>query len=526
VPRISAFLARYTRGRGFGRASHPPVRPRGFLHRSLRRYWIAVALPAAVLLGASTYAWSPWNYQPCAAGMEAVGSPYFCVGLDLMSAPLRENDPLAPLERIIARYDAQIKGPKVKTLVLLADLTPNPNTDSVSMAAVKHSIEGAITAVWRNNKPGDIKLLLANFGSGAKSWQNAVNAIISYRTSLHILAVTGLGESLDYTRQAVAVLSDSNIVTIGSVVTADNMNQWPDHKVSRDFFRVGPTNSDEVSAAVPYIKSKYHRIMMIEELNSTDSYARTLADDFRRKFGIAPGFASYYSPGGELTGTTRAESLLGTFEQRLLAICAYLPDLIYFAGRGRDISGLVTSLADIGCPEKKSVTIMTGDDVSDLIGLSLPLLSGRTQVTILYTAIAERNEWNGFPANSQHRKDYNDFVNQFTIKQGFDPADLSGGDAMMDYDAMAVAVKAATEIGDATDAISMLNHVSGITCADAYPGASGPIAFRQDQNQFDKAIPILQFSPDGSVHQVALVWSRKNTPLDMIQGCSLARPGG
>jgi hypothetical protein len=107
------------------------------------------------LLAAWFIVWPPWDHQQCGAGLVAVGSPYFCVGLDLDSTALMANDPLAGLEADIANHNSHVVN-KFKTVVLLQNLTPNTNTDSISPSFVLHGVEGAITAVLPHD---DIKLL-------------------------------------------------------------------------------------------------------------------------------------------------------------------------------------------------------------------------------------------------------------------------------------------------------------------------------------------------------------------------------
>ncbi|MGB6163842.1 MAG: hypothetical protein WCF33_12100 [Pseudonocardiaceae bacterium] len=219
-----------------------------------RRRWIISSLVVVLVIGFGYLAW--WSQsQKCGRGMTAIGSPYVCVGLDLDSTALREADPLADLENTISENNRAISEP-FATIVVLQDLTPDPRSDSVAFRSRRHAVEGAITAVSRANDPKisgaipKIKLLLANYGFEAGSWLQAVDAIKQARLSGHIVAVTGVGESRDTTRAAVASLSDAGVAVVGGDATADNLNlaPGPGGKRSTNFFRVSPTNTEEAKS--------------------------------------------------------------------------------------------------------------------------------------------------------------------------------------------------------------------------------------------------------------------------------------
>ncbi len=514
MPRHPAFLDRLLGRLGPDRrASRPPVRPRGWL----RRHWWLFATPAALILAVGLVWWHPWSHQPCGPGMKPVGSPDVCVGLDLDSSALQAGDRLAQLERIIARHDARTSG-DFRTIVLLENLTPNPAVDIASLSGVRHDIEGGITAAWPDDKPGGIKLLLANVGSNAAYWRQTVNEIIKWSKPEHIIAVTDLGQSLDNTRNAVAALSKAGIAAVGSAVTADDMNRGTDNAQSKFFFRVGPTNSDEANAAASYIAAgHFHRIMLVKDLNVSDSYAATLTGAFLRQSRVQTKFTQeYYSPDSALIGTSRERYLEAVFKGEHDTICGERPDLIYFTGRGVDLRSFVAALSSGGACLLRSVTVMTGDDASRLIGSHLPL-SGDIGVNLLYTGLAYPGEWG--TGNGINQINYADFAKQFTDIYRFPQGDLADSGAIMEHDAVLTAVTAAME-DPATSPSSIANFLFNFNCQTPIPGASGQIAFQPDTgNQIDKAMPILQLEADGSVRQAGLAWSQGH-PLDTSPSCS------
>ncbi len=495
------------------RASRPPVRPRGWFRRHL---WL-FATPAALILAVGLVWWHPWSHQPCGLGMRPVGSPYVCVGLDLDSSALQAGDRLADLEGIIARHDARTSG-DFRTIVLLEDLTPNPAVDIGSLSAARHDIEGGITATWPDDKPDGIKLLLANVGSNAAYWRQTVNEIIKWSKRERIIAVTDLGQSLDNTRNAVAALSNAGIAAVGSAVTADDMNKGTDNVRAKFFFRVGPTNSDEANAAASYIAAgRYRHIMLVKDLNASDSYAATLTGAFLRQSRVPIQFTQeYYSPESALIGTNKEQYLESVFGGEHDTICDERPDLIYFTGRGVDLRSFVAALSAGGACLLHSVTVMTGDDASRLIGSHLAL-SGDIGVKLLYTALAYPNEWG--IGNSIDQRNYTDFARQFTDIYRFPPRDLADSGAIMEHDAVLTVITAALE-DPSTSPSSIANFLFNFNCHFAIPGASGLIAFQPDTgNQIDKAMPILEFNTDGSVRQAGLAWYQGH-PLNTSPSCS------
>jgi len=495
------------------RQAGPPVRPRSWAHR----HWLVLSLVAVLLLG-GLLAWQrPW--EQCGDGLKSAGK--VCVGLNLASGPFQDDDPLADLEARIAERNSQA-GTTFKTVVVLENLTPDPDTDSTPIEFIRHEVQGAITAAWPRPESTGIKLLLANFGGNAEHWPEVVAQIVASAQAEHIAAVTGVGVSLETTRNAVAELSRHGIVTIGATVTADDMNTDADHKRIKNFFRVGPTNSDEAHAAVNYIaKLGARRTMLVADVNEADTYATTLAKAFEEQQQVQ--FSKKYdSLEGQLTGASRDQYLQKLFRGMHSDICTAQPDVIYFAGRGVDLRSFITALSNDGaCQQLPSVTVISGDDSATLVGSKLPL-DGDIDVQPLYTALAYPDQWKMFTGDQAaltYQQNYTDFFNAFVTTHEFAREDLSDGAAMIEHDAVATAVRAA-EDDPADTPQSVANFVANFDCNSAVPGATGFIAFRQsDGNQINKVLPILRIRADGSAAPIDLVWSL-GRPLDTSPTCA------
>jgi ABC-type branched-subunit amino acid transport system substrate-binding protein len=488
-----------------------------------RRAWFVITVVVVVLAGIGVWIWSPWR-PACGAGLTDVESPYYCVGLDLDLTALRSSDPLADLEAKIVSDNAKVTG-DFATIVLLDNMTPNVSTDSVSLPELRHRIEGSITAAWRANNQAvaggttpKIKLLLASFGSGAKYEPQAVQSIIAARASQHIVAVTGFGQSLDQTRQAAKDLSDANIVSVGSVVTADDMNTDLTGKRIPNFFRVAATNTDTASASVQYISSRpYQKVLLVQDANSGDSYAQTLATAFSSAFASqyrfnVPYTESYQSPDNSVTGATRDTYMTDQFAHMHGDICADKPDLVYFAGRGVDLGSFLKALSQGGSCGLTPIDVLSGDDAASIVGTSLPPFPDMN-VRVFFTALATAGEWRNFAASTEMVQNYTQFAQAFSNRDnGFDPADLVEEDAIMSHDAvLAAATAARIDPLAIADPNTIAAYYLRLRCTQFVPGASGDIAFDSNGNPVDKAVPMIQLMPDGSAVQQDLTWPTGRT---------------
>ncbi len=482
-------------------ADSPPVRPRSWA----RRTPLAVALPIAALLAASTPVVIDL-FKDCGAGLTSVGSPYVCVGLNIDSGPMRAEDPLADLEKIIADHNARVTG-DFKTIVVLENLTVTEN-DSNPVSFVRHEVQGAIAAALRKDAPTQIKLLLANFGSNADHWQKTVDAIVEAAPGQRIVAVTDVGLSQENSRAAVAELSKHGIATIGATVTADNMNLDTAGVRVKNFFRVGPTNTDEAHVAAKYIaRQRFQRVMLVMDTSEADTYATTLAKAFQEQIQVSL-TKKFDFP--QLTTVSRDGYMRKVFAGMHSDICAARPDLIYFAGRGSDLGSFLSALANDGACELASVTVLSGDDASTLAGRELRE-AGDIHFQVMYTALAHPSQWEPVkddPVLKTHRRNYDDFLTRFLETGTFSIEDLKDGAAMIQHDAVTAAATAALN-DPTTEPRSIVNFIKNIDCTSPVPGASGFIAFDEATgNQVNKPVPIVRINGGGSISLVDLDWSQ------------------
>lgn len=495
---------------------------------------LTATLCALVLIAVLGY-WQPWHVaSPCGPGLTATGSPYTCVGLDLDSTPFSAADPpsLTSIEQRVGQLDAAVTTSTFDTVVVLEDLTPNPNVDGLNPTGNVNAIEGAITAVDAENtydKANNIahrsKLLLANFGSQAASWQQAVTAIETAQPGRHITAVTGLGQSLDNARKAEAALSAANIVTIGGEATGDDMNFDPATGAQiQTYYRVGPTNSEEADAAAEFIDAKltHARIMVIYDTNPQDDYASTLHSQFLKHY--TPQWQLWFSSAADASDTeNRNQSLAGWVQEVHGGICSDAPDLIYFAGRGTDLGAFLTDFTNDGSCGTTTTPIISGDDASTLADSDE--IRSATEFTVYYTALAYPQQWSLLApsaASSTYLSGYNAFVAAYD-KDGFPTQNLDDGGAMILYDAVHTALAASFGADTSGEPAyqnpgGLVNQIAGM-CQNPVSGATGLIAFGKSGNAVDKAVPILKLSAASTQPLADLEWTSGTAPTDVSSLC-------
>lgn len=514
-----------------------------------RRNWMILAVVLVIVVGLGVWKWDPWNQ--CGSGLVMPSGESACVGLDLTGAGFRGDDQVASLDKKIIKADKKIVG-KYATIVYLDDMVPDKNNDIIGRDVLIHRIEGVIAAqqavndgkndITRGSSTLKIKVLLANYGSSAKHEGTAVQQIQNNVPSHHIVAVTGIGQSLLNTKKAINKLAKDKIVTVGSVTSGDKMDVPRQGDSSPYFFRVISSNRDEAKAAVTYIeqnKQKIKRVVLVKDTDPTDYYTDDLGKDFGSeltdKYPKIDLRTVSYNPQNKSAGESREDYLRDQFGQAQYPSCGSgnVPGLIYFAGRGTDLNEFLQSLAGGGSCSG-NVIVFSGDDINQAIGRPLPP-TNNLGIQVFYTAVAtggnesSEDEWNRVSGDSKDADNYNTFKRYFH----FPSKDLDDGHAIMEYDALLTAATAARDDRDAiTSPASVVNAFANFTCRTPVPGASGRIAFYNTQGNFannsgspitpgdpiDKAIPIMRLNPDGQATPVTVEWS-DGPPFDSPAEC-------
>ncbi|GAB3672774.1 type 1 periplasmic-binding domain-containing protein [Saccharopolyspora tripterygii] len=487
-----------------------------------RRHKVILLVLVLILVVGGLAWWRPW--ERCGAGMSEVDGQ--CVGLNLDEAQVWNDDRLNELQGMSKEQnrskELQDSGGEFITVVVLNNLTPNGDVDSAGLGNVQHAVAGALAAQDRANRSPirspvpPVKLLMANYGSGAGQWSTAVDEIIKHKDEQHIVAVAGLGQSLSETREAAARLSGAEIAVVSALASADSMNTIPPGNAPiKRFFRISPTNDDAAKVGALYLHERSaQNVLLVRDVNEKDIYSTNLGADFRNAYqakfgGQALDEKTFSSPEGLKEGLARESAMRGQFAGISNWVCQRRPDWIYFAGRGADLKSFLRAVTEGGaCANLPTVKVLTSDDASSLRAADLPQ-GGSTAVELYYTSVATGGMWQ--PSDDRHEAETADFARfqEFFIpRYGLAP-DLLDGYAMAHHDAVLLPVTALRKVAEKNPAeLPTLNENGVLTadylsntfpCEDAFPGATGKITFfpEGNGNPVNKPMAIMRMAPDG-----------------------------
>jgi ABC-type branched-subunit amino acid transport system substrate-binding protein len=485
-----------------------------------RRLGITALVVALALIGTGGYLWLRPADTRCGDGVARVGSGpgRQCVGLTdggYSFAP--DLDRLSALVRAenqrVAKSTASGGAPWVG-IVYLMSMVPGPGSTNTA-DSIRHELEGAYTAQWEANHShgqGDspqIKLFLAHLGQTTQQRDATLDQITAHRRTDHIVAVAGLGTSTVATRSSIERLTKQDLAAFGSVLSADDLADI------KGLVRVAPPNSDEAAAAAKYLVKHYRKahVLLVQDTRDDDLYTRTLAASFRRSY---PASLLIDHP---MQYDSSKSDVSTYFTQQMANLCLDRPPVVYFAGRGVDLPRFLAPLAHRSCDDSP-VTVISGDDASQ-VGQSKGVDEVKQalrlgNIKLLYTGLAHPGAWKLRPQSFDPNA-----IAPFQPGGRFDAAfpgePLDDGEAIMGYDAVLTAVTAirtaasggtASRTPTGQDVVQMLTLLYG---ARAVSGASGLISLDPSGGPRDKAIPIVELDPDGTLRTVD-VSSRDGTP--------------
>lgn len=192
-----------------------------------------------------------------------------------------------------------------------------------------------------------------------------------------------------------------------------------------------------------------------------------------------------------------------------------------FAGRSNELEILIRALARRWCADDTPVTIVTGDDATQLSAPRdpnhNPLWTNQGNIQVFYSTFATPQTWEAYPDSiSKPTSDaFGDCSHCF--KRLFRDQ-LDDGHAIISYDSVVTAVQAARGVASpdnnfSPSADALPNGFYKITATNPVPGSSGLICYQGEDSElghvpFNKAVPIMQLKPDGQTVIVALLSSR------------------
>jgi hypothetical protein len=303
-------------------------------------------------------------------------------------------------------------------LAMFMPLTARDSGDAMTPETIRHSLEGAYVAQLRANTPAEIvatapliQLVLVNIGRDQKQWPRMVPVISSMAEAKDhpLVAAVGLGVSLAATKDAAAALSELPVPAVGAVITANDVT-------AKNMFVLSPNNVDYVNALGEYITGQKEiaaakkagkvpqigadrtalrsgTAILVYDTTEGDNYAATLADSFRRQLrkylgSREVGFKGSIQPNGEIPAD---------FGPARTTVCLTEADMIFYAGRDRDLSRLIAALATrkSSCKTVKRLTILTGATGLAEFQHDLPLQQQMkdNQITVIDASATYASRW-------------------------------------------------------------------------------------------------------------------------------------
>ncbi|GHK00289.1 hypothetical protein SY2F82_20860 [Streptomyces sp. Y2F8-2] len=487
-----------------------------------RRY--AALLLAAVLVAGT--AWAVVTYvgrQPsCAPGVARLDGGD-CVGVSTTAYDFGQRR-FADVVKAVYRENDRLKSGSYVTVALFEPFTAS---DPDSVDDTLHELQGAYLAQYRANHDAtgetpQIRLVLANTGRDGSYWPRVVDRLtLMAEGADRLRAVTGIGLSTDNNRAAVKELTHRGIPVVGSSITADSLANGADGKDPYPgLARVAPTNSDSARALASFARVSGGRALLVYD-KPGDPYTRTLQSAFEKLVAGSPYQAQPFTPPVDRTqeGTTANQ-----FRQITQLVCdtPKTTDTILFAGRHTQLRQFVNALGARGCMDHR-LTVLTGDEGSYLNGdKRLDWKALTRNLSVRYTALAHPDAWKKETArtggSAADAQELDGLIARGTKQPvgPIGPVDLADGQLTIAYDAMRLAVQGmreATPTGDAVPALAdVVNEWAFMKGSHRVDGASGWICLDVHGNPYDKAVPIVELTPDGGARFVRIAWPEGRPP--------------
>ncbi|MET7696987.1 hypothetical protein [Streptomyces sp. NPDC005485] len=488
-----------------------------------RRY-VALTL-AAVLVAFGVWGGRTLTKEDrsCAPGVTRPEGSQECVGVSWTTYAFGRPR-FADTVRAINRENHRLKPGGYVTVALLEPFTA---TDSDNLGDVLHELQGAYLAQYQanhdsNDQTPKIRLVLANPGASGAHWRRTVDQLERMTKSRDRLrAVTGVSMSTDNNKLAVRELTRRGIPVIGSSITADDLANGQQGK---DPFpglaRVSPTNTDEARALASFAKVSAGKAFLVYD-KPGDPYTRTLQTSFAKLLKGSPYGAQPFTPPAD---RSREGTTANTFRQITHVVCdtADSMDTILFAGRHTQLRQFINALGDRGCQDR-GFTLLTGDEGSYLTAdkaLHRSALKGR--LTVRYTALAHPDAWTGNAPRTGGGAADTGTLNgmlQSGIREPIGPIGpiaLDDGQLIIAYDAMRLAVQGIREAtADGQEAPPLAdvgNQWTLVKGSQRVSGASGWICLDNHGNPYDKAVPVVELTPQGGSRFVKIAWPEGKPP--------------
>ena len=380
-----------------------------------------------------------------------------------------------------------------------------------SASVGRDDLQGAYVAQKEFNANGgsrlggiEVRLLIANAGSNANNVTMVANQVVqSAQKDSTIVGVMGWPFSSD-ALNASPVLTQAKIPMVSGTASSDDLTG-----ASSYFFRVAPSNFMEAAAGAKYAKSTLNAQKAIIFTDPSDSYSRSLSDDFSKAFTAS-------TIGGQVVKTISykrgdAQSISTALQQA--ASQGGSPDLIYFSGYASDMNMVLADLPKYA--GLSNAKLLGGDALYELGGYDQRGREGFSRLH--FTAFAYPDEWAILNHDNKKPAFFQDYINAFSTSnpQGVYGFTRPSSDVMLSYDAtlaLLTGVKNGLNGGKTLKPDALQQALQQIQGANALQGVSGQISFGTSGDPVDKPVVVLNVSNEGHIQMEPQLGAGKLLP--------------
>ncbi|WP_223830477.1 ABC transporter substrate-binding protein [Nocardiopsis quinghaiensis] len=472
----------------------------------LRRWWRLVVPVLVLLIVVPTVLY--WNVFACGgptSGVRLVGGQ--CVGVTDGTYVYHKqyNDVQDAIEAENDRVAEETSGPVVR-IAFLGTLTFGEVSpmDPIRMLS---SLEGAYTAQMRANHSHDfgdqkpqIQLFLANMGGQQEQWQTVVDDLVAMSENEEnpLVAVIGMGVSIDSTRDAAEHLSGHGIPMVSSAVTADSLA----HSEIEGLVRAAPSNTEYVRALGAYLEGldETIRATLVFDNTEPDLFVTTLRDAYKKYLGeYIQGHPQQY------VGTTVGDTpTTGTFAIATNNVCHSGNNTVFFAGRTPDFREFLNSVKS-NCEEVPLRVLFVATGLTAMNDKMTEHLH-EGNINLVYASGIDPF-WSKEEAPREDvPPHYEDFVEGFLEHVGKDKTALPNGYALVGHDAFAVAASAvrATNLVRSDGPLTVEDvqqRLMQLNTANRVPAGGGTLNYSEELGgeAVGRYVPIVELPRPGEV---------------------------
>ena len=470
-----------------------------------KRHWrsLTAGALALVLLAAGLRYWDEFLCGAPGNGVRFVEGQ--CVGIT--DAGHVFHDDFADIQQSIAEENARVAdegGGQAVKIVHLGTFTFGA-VSPMDPGRILRNIEGAHTAqMVANRSPrfGDptpqIQLELANVGGQQHQWEPVVDDLVEMtEDDVPLVAVTGMGVSIDSTRDIAQRLSGENIPMVSSAVTADGL----EHGEIPGLVRAAPSNTEYVLALRSYLEGLDEEpdATLVYDKNDPDLFVTSLREAYEEHLtDFTDGHAQEYE------GTTVGEpGSSGLYTTMALNVCWARSDTLLFAGRAPDLKDFLSSLAIRQCNDQHLRVAFAVTGLSVLQDEEVMGALEEGNMSLLY-ASATDPRWDGALPGVNAPEHYGGFANAYREYVGEEEGALENGYALVNHDAVAVAtsaVRISNQSGseELPTATQVFSHLMLLNSAHEVSAGGGTLSYsdRMAGESAGRFVPIVEVPLDG-----------------------------